>query len=61
MKDMWDYKLRKMDIAWEIASKLIPSEAQRSGTWTPDDFVAKAQKIMKAAMESVDAVFKEDR
>lgn len=61
MGDMWDYKLRKMDIAWELASRVIPGHPQTSGGWTPDDFVAKAQEIMKAAMDSVDAVFKEDR
>ena len=61
MGDMWDYKLRKIDIAWELASRIIPARAVSSGAWTPDDFIAKAQEIMKAAMDSVDAVFKEDK
>lgn len=61
MGDIWDYKLRKMDIAWELASRIIPAHPTSSGAWTNDDFVAKAQEIMKAAMTSVDTVFKEDK
>ena len=54
---MWDYRMRKMDIAWELASRIIPEKPQPSGAWTEADYIAKAQKVMKEAAEAVDAVF----
>tara|TARA_Y100000310_G_C20455130_1_gene702678 strand:+ start:225 stop:437 length:213 start_codon:yes stop_codon:yes gene_type:complete len=60
MGDVWDYKLRKMAIAWELASRLIPSKPQDSGGWTVDTFIGKSQEAMKEAQEAVDAVFKDD-
>ena len=61
MGDVWDYRLRKTDIAWELASRLIPDHAQNSGPWTADVFVAKAQATIKEAYEAIDAVFKESQ
>ena len=31
---MWDYRMRKMDIAWGLASRIIPEKPQPSGAWT---------------------------
>ena len=61
MGDIWDYKLRKMDIAWELASRVIPSDPEKIVGWTADNFVAKSQEVMKQAFEAVDSVFLDDR
>ncbi len=61
MGDGWDYGLRKMEIAWELASRIIPEKPQPSGAWTEADYIAKAQKVMKEAVEAVNAVFTDDR
>ena len=59
MGDGWDYRLRKMEIAWELASRIIPEKPQPSGAWTEADYIARAQKVMKEAADAVDAVFKD--
>ena len=60
MRDRWDYKMRKMEIAWELAFRIIPESLQPSGVWTEADYIARAQKVMKEAVNAVDAVFTED-
>ena len=55
----WDYKIRKLEIAWELASRIIPEAPQSSGVWTEADYIARAQKVMKEAADAVDAVFKD--
>ena len=55
----WDYKIRKLEIAWELASRIIPEAPQPSGVWTEADYIARAQKVMKEAADAVDAVFKD--
>ena len=45
----WDYKIRKLEIAWELASRIIPEAPQPSGVWTEADYIARAQKVMKEA------------
>ena len=61
MGDGWDYKLRKMDIAWELASRIIPDAAQPSGAWTTESYIGKAQETLQQAFDVVDAVFQEDK
>ena len=55
----WDYKIRKLEIAWELASRIIPEAPQPSGAWTEADYIARAQKVMKEAADAVDAMFKD--
>ena len=55
----WDYKIRKLEIAWELASRIIPEAPQPSGVWTEADYIARAQKVMKEAADAVNAVFKD--
>ncbi len=54
----WDYKIQKLEIAWELASRIIPEAPQPSGVWTEADYIARAQKVVKEAADAVDAVFK---
>jgi len=62
MGDKWDYKLRKMDIAWELANRVIPKSApSTSGKWTADKFLASAQETLQEAIDVVDAIFQEDK
>lgn len=59
--DIWDYRLRKMELAWELASRVIPHKADTGGRWTEDKFIDRAQETMKKAYEAVDAIFEEDK
>ena len=54
---MWDYRMRKMDIAGSWPHRIIPEKPLPSGAWTEADYIAKVQKVMKEAAEAVDAVF----
>ena len=56
----WDYRIRKLEIAWELASRIIPQTPQPSGTWTEAEYIAKAQQVMKEAVEAVNAVYTDD-
>ena len=55
----WDYKMRKMEIAWGLASRIIPEAPEPSGVWKEADYIARAQEVMKEAADAVDAVFKD--
>ena len=57
MGDLWDYKLRKMEWAWDLASRIIPAQPTTGGRWTEDAFITKAQAVMKEAYDAIDAVF----
>ena len=35
----WDYKIRKLEIAWELASRIIPEAPQPSGVWKEADYI----------------------
>lgn len=61
MGDVWDYKLRKMEIAWELAERVIPKEVTDRGRWTERDFLKVAQQMLKEAFDAVDATFTEDK
>ena len=59
----WDYKILKLEIAWELASRIIPEAPEApepSGVWKEADYIARAQKVMKEAADAVDAVFKDN-
>ena len=58
--ECWDYKIRKLDIAGNWNSRIIPDAPQPSGVWTEADYIARAQKVMKEAADAVDAVFKDN-
>jgi hypothetical protein len=59
MGDQWDYKLRKMEMAWELASRFIPEEIQNTGKWTETDYLKNAQAALREAYAVVNAIFKE--
>lgn len=58
MGDLNDIRLRKMEMVWELANRVIPSEPQDGGAWTADVYLAKSQATLKAAQEVIEAVFK---
>ena len=57
MGDNWDYKLRKLEMAWELASRIMPMEARDIGEWAPDGYLKQAQQVLTGARDVVDAVF----
>jgi hypothetical protein len=59
MAEMWDYKIRKMDMAWELALRLIPKMPTDSGRWTEKDYLKNAQETLREANEAIDAIFKD--
>jgi len=61
MGDEWDYKLRKMQMAWELALKTMPTGAQVQGKWTEALYLKNAQEVLSKSFEVVDAVFTEDK
>ena len=60
MGDLWDYRLQKAEMVWELASRMIPSEPATTGRWVESNYLIKAQEVLKTAHEVIDAVFKED-
>jgi hypothetical protein len=62
MGDIWEYKLRKMEIAWELASRVIPDQIAVRGKWMNEEtFLQLAQQEMQKAYDAVDAIFREDK
>ena len=59
MGDEWDYKLRKMEMAWDLALRIIPDKPEDSGAWIRENYLARAQETLKQTNEAVNAVFKE--
>ena len=60
MGDVWDYKLRKMEIAWELASRVMPDKVTGTGKWADASYLENAQETIKQAFEAVSGVFVED-
>lgn len=58
MSDLYDIRMRKMEMVWELANRVIPKEPQSSGPWTADTYLAKTQETLKAAQAIIEAVFK---
>lgn len=61
MRSMWDYRVRKMEIAWELAGNLIRAKSESSGAWPEDEYITKAQQVLRQSYEAVNAVFRWDR
>jgi hypothetical protein len=61
MGDIWDYKLRKVEMAWELALRIIPKSPGTTGKWTEENYLEHAQKIIKESHDVVDAIFKADK
>ena len=59
MGDAWDYRLRKMDMAWQLALRMIPQEPEATGRWTAESYLECSQEILKEAFKVIDGVFKE--
>lgn len=57
MADYLDYELKKAQMAWELALRIIPKEVAQSGRWTEHTFIASAQEVLKKAYETIDTVF----
>ena len=60
MGDMWDYKLRKAEMAWELASHIIPKSPGITGKWTEEHYLEHAQKVIKQSHDVIDAIFTAD-
>lgn len=61
MGDQWDYKLRKMEMAWELAVKTMPTGIQVQGKWTEGLYLKNAQEVLAKSFEIIDSVFTEDK
>ena len=61
MGDIWDYKLQKAEMAWELALRIIPQEPKTTGKWTEEDYLEHAQKVIKQSHDVVDAIFTADK
>jgi len=59
--DVWDYKLRKAEMVWELALRIIPKNIQPTGKWTDSSYLENAQKILTECHGIVAAVFTEDK
>lgn len=60
MGDIWDYKLRKMEIAWELATRVMPNSPHPQGAWTEGNYLKKAQETLQQAQEIINTVFADD-
>ena len=60
MGDIWDYKLCKAEMAWELALRIIPAEPRPTGKWAEENYLEHAQKMIKESHDIIDAVFKEE-
>jgi hypothetical protein len=60
MGDKWDYKLKKVEMAWDLANRIIPKNPEARGLWGERDYLKNAQEILKQAHEGIDAVFTAD-
>ena len=61
MGDMWDYKLRKAEMAWELALRIMPKTPEPTGKWTEESYLEHAQKTIKQSHDVIDAVFTADK
>ena len=59
MGDNWDYKLKRMEFAWDLANRIIPEKVAKSGRWTQSEFLEQAQATLEKAQEVVKTVFNE--
>ena len=61
MGDIWDYRLQKTEMAWELALRMIPQKPESVGKWTEDSYLEHAQKVIKQSHDLVDAIFTADK
>lgn len=61
MGDIWDYKLRRMEMAWELANRIAPSKTPLNmGEWNKDHYLASFQKLLEDSHGALKVVFNED-
>ena len=60
MGDLWDYRLSKAEMAWELALRVMPEHPQATGKWTEESYLEHAQKVIKQSHDVVDAIFTAD-
>ena len=60
MGDVWDYKMWKAQLAWDLAMRIIPPKPELQGLWTKDSYLIKTQETLVASQEVINAVFKAD-
>ena len=61
MGDVWDYKLSKADMTWDLASRIIPEKPGATGRWTESSYLENAQKTLVECSKVIEAVFTEDK
>lgn len=54
MSDEWDYRIRRMEITWEIARKALEKE---QGTMSLEMYLSKAKKALEEAKCIVETQF----
>jgi len=59
MAEAWDYRIRKMEMAWELALRIIPKQPTEIGRWTEKDYLKNAQEVLRQAFDAVNAIFTE--
>lgn len=59
--EAWGYRLRKMEIVWELAQKVIPERRAATGQWSGESYYLKVQETLQKLQEIVDVVFSADK
>lgn len=58
MGDCWDYKVRKVEIAWELAKMAIKNREERNNlSRNPETFRKEVQEEIREAWEIVNGTF----
>ncbi len=61
MGDQWDYKLRKLEMAWDLARRIMPERMISAGRWSESNYLDLAKEVLQKASEVVEVVFTEDK
>lgn len=61
MGDVWDYKLRKLQMVWELAVRVIPSQPQNTGPWSSEHFYERTQETLEKFQAIVNTIFADDK
>ena len=61
MGDEWDYKLKKAEMAWQLATRMMPNSPDHTGKWQEQIYLKNAQEVIKQAYDIIDAIFIADK
>ena len=57
MGEQWDYKTRKVEIAWELAKQAIKRRLGKSSGMNDETYRDMVKKELQAAWDAVNSVF----